>query len=306
MSRGAFACAVVIACAPACTSEEIELPQAPNAFAGFDSFVALGSSAALDASLSTDPDGDALGFSWRIAAAPEGSTARIADASARVTSIVPDLRGTWVVSLTVFDGKLSARDLVAFTATASTATAARPRIALLPTSRNASLSMTPIALSAESDGLVEPYVIRVPAGASPDDLSLMTAGQEIGFIAPRPGEYWIAAVARNDQSVSPPAIATVRVFEDALEHPRAVLEAPATAHKNDRVLFDGRATEGAAAMTWRFVADPSNGADSLSDVATGCPAGMCRLWLPSKIGLYVVALEIEGGVTAVHAVEVEE
>src|SRR6185295_4308667 len=103
----------------------------------------------------------------------------------------------------------------AFTASASTATAARPQIALLPTSMNTVLSGAPIAVHAESDGIVEAYAMRVPAGAAVDDLALMTASQEITFTAPRPGEYWIAAIARNARAVSPPAIATVRVFEDA-------------------------------------------------------------------------------------------
>jgi hypothetical protein len=134
----------------------------------------------------------------------------------------------------------------------------------------------------------------------------MTADREISFVPPRPGEYWIAAMLKDEHATSPPVIATVAVFDDALVHPRADIEAPQTATKNARVLFDGRGSDATTALTWRLISDPSNGVDALLDVATGCPAGMCRLLLPSKLGLYVVALEVEGGVTAVHALEVIE
>jgi hypothetical protein len=96
------------------------------------------------------------------------------------------------------------------------------------------------------------------------------------------------------------------VFEDLAIRSRAVLEAPRTATKNARVLFDGRGSSVGGAMTWTLLVDPSDGADLLADVATGCPAGACRLLLPSQLGLYVVLLEIEGGVSAVHALEVIE
>lgn len=305
-ARRIAACVIAASITFACTREELELPQAPSAFAGFDAFVTIGSPVALDASLSADPDGDALSFSWKIAAAPEGSSASIVDPSARVTSIVPDVRGTWVIALTASDGRLASRDLVAFTATEPPApNAARPSLSIAPRSQNAILSGAPIVLTASSTG-AQAYAMRVPAGADEAELELEVAGREISFVAPRPGEYWIAAALSNASSSSTPAIAVVAVFEDGAMRPRAELLAPETASINERVLFDGRMSTAGAALTWRLLADPSRGGDSLADVATGCPTGQCRLLLPSRLGIYVVGLEADGGATAVHALEVIE
>lgn len=203
-----------------------------------------------------------------------------------------------MVSLTVSDGRLSSRDLVAFNAAETSTITVRPTLSIAPRSQNAILSAEPIVLTVSSTG-AQTYAMRVPAGA---ELALSVTGQEISFVAPRPGEYWIAASLKN----STPAIATVAVFEDAASRPRAELNAPQTAKINERVLFDGRMSSGGAALTWRLLVDPSRGGDSLADVATGCPTGQCRLLLPSRLGIYVVALEAEGGVTAVHALEVIE
>jgi hypothetical protein len=297
--------ALAIACAR-CTTEEVELPRAPSAFAGFDRFAITGERVPLDASLSFDPDGDVLSYVWRLQASPEGSRASIAASSERVTSIVPDRIGTYVIALSVSDGRLSARDLVAFTATASSAAAARPALALSPSSQNLVLG-SPVSISAltSTSGALEVQLVRTPAGDDP------IVDEQLRFLPSRPGEYWISAVLHAEGASSAPAIATALVSEDATPRPRAVLEGPSLVRERARVLFDGRRSEGGAplALTFSLIADPSGGLDPLLDVATGCPAGQCRLLLPSVKGLYVVALEIESngvrGVTAVHAVEVE-
>jgi hypothetical protein len=77
------------------------------------------------------------------------------------------------------------------------------------------------------------------------------------------------------------------------------------------VLFDGRDSFVPTASTgerprliWSLVADPSLGADAFTDVATGCPMDECRRLIPSERGQYLVSLAIEGGVTAISALEV--
>jgi hypothetical protein len=296
--------AIVLA---ACSTEEVELPLPPNVFAGFDSFVAVGSPVALDASLSSDPDGDPLSFAWRLEASPEGSTARVENASARVTSIVPDVLGTYVVSLSASDPtQLVSRDLLAFTATASTATLSAIPVVLSPSSQNVLLSDQPVILDVAGGDRFQALLMRSPLGGG--DLILSTADRQISFVPPRPGEYWIAA--SPPVGAIAPSVATVLVVEDTIARPRAVIEAATRAEKNDRVLFDGRGSEGApTVLRWTLISDPSNGDDALLDLATGCPTGSCRLLLPSRSGTYVVQLEVEtGGVigaSAVHVLEVE-
>jgi hypothetical protein len=291
----------------ACNTEELVLPNAPSAFAGFDGFATIGESVVLDGSLSHDPDGDVLSYSWRLHAAPAGSAARIHDSDARVTRLEPELLGTYVLSLSVSDGYLHGRDLVAITVTSSAAPSVRPELEMSPRTQNVAPSDARIELDATGDGDLEAFFMRVPAGAHAEELALELTDRKISFFGTRPGEYWIAALASNANAVSTPAIATVLVTADPASKPRASLAAPRTAKINDRVLFDGRGSDGD--LTFELLADPSMGVDTLADVATGCPAGRCRLLLPSKTGTYVVQLSVtrDGvrGVSAVHAVEVE-
>lgn len=75
----------------------------PVADAGFDVDVTLGESVLLDATASSDADGDTLLYTWTVSAAPAGGFAEPADANADVTELVPDAVGEWRVVLTVTD-----------------------------------------------------------------------------------------------------------------------------------------------------------------------------------------------------------
>lgn len=148
----------------ACSTEELVLPSAPSAFAGFDRASVFGAPIVLDASLSSDPDGDVLSYSWRLAAQPAGSTARIEDLDARLTQLVPDRLGTYVISLLASDGYLTGRDLVAITVTASAAAPQRPELELSPRAQNVVLSDEPIVIDASA--APNAYFLRTPSGVS--------------------------------------------------------------------------------------------------------------------------------------------
>jgi len=60
----------------------------------------------LDGTLSGDPDGQELGFRWRLADRPPGSRAELADAGTSVARLKPDVPGAYRVELRVADGKL--------------------------------------------------------------------------------------------------------------------------------------------------------------------------------------------------------
>ncbi len=86
---------------------------APVANAGADRTVFVGDSVTLDGSASSDANGDALRFSWQVLSAPTGSQAALSDPAAVRPVLSPDLRGDYVVQLTVNDGGLaSAPDTV--------------------------------------------------------------------------------------------------------------------------------------------------------------------------------------------------
>ncbi|WP_129779573.1 Ig-like domain-containing protein [Peristeroidobacter soli] len=79
----------------------------PIANAGADRTVARASLVTLDGSASSDPDFDALSYTWVIAAAPQGSTAALSAATTVRPTIRLDLPGSYTFRLVVSDGQLT-------------------------------------------------------------------------------------------------------------------------------------------------------------------------------------------------------
>lgn len=96
--------------------------QAPVASAGADVTVSAGLPVTLDASASTDPDGDALSVSWSLAV-PSGSAATLDDDASLTPSFTPDLAGEYVATATVSDGTDTDDASVTVTAEDNTASA---------------------------------------------------------------------------------------------------------------------------------------------------------------------------------------
>lgn len=69
--------------------------------------VLLGDTVTASAATSFDQDGDPLTFSWAVDLKPIGSTATIANPSTAALSFLPDKVGSYVLSVTVSDGKNS-------------------------------------------------------------------------------------------------------------------------------------------------------------------------------------------------------
>lgn len=65
--------------------------------------VPAGTPAVFDATASSDPDGHALNYSWRISAGPPNSTAGLSATTGSVVSLIPDRSGAFVVELTLTD-----------------------------------------------------------------------------------------------------------------------------------------------------------------------------------------------------------
>jgi hypothetical protein len=80
---------------------------APIANAGPDRTVARGATVTLDGTASSDPDFDALGFTWSVFARPSGSVAALLGDSTMNPTITLDKPGTYTFRLVVSDGQLS-------------------------------------------------------------------------------------------------------------------------------------------------------------------------------------------------------
>lgn len=89
--------------------------QAPLASAGDDRQAEIGSTVMLDASASTDADGDDLTYKWTFAEKPEESDAVIMGALDTQAEFLLDKAGTYIVNLVVNDGKLTTTASVTIT-----------------------------------------------------------------------------------------------------------------------------------------------------------------------------------------------
>lgn len=76
----------------------------PVADAGPDQTAIVGESVQLDGSLSFDPDGLDLTFSWNIVSRPAGSAASLSDPNVVNPTLTPDVTGVYAVELVVNDG----------------------------------------------------------------------------------------------------------------------------------------------------------------------------------------------------------
>lgn len=103
--RIAFVLLVVTLAACSSGSGSSNNPPVANAGADQTTGVQVGDAVLLDGSASSDPDGDALTYSWSLTAAPTDSTATFNDPSSDKPSFVADRAGTYVAQLIVNDGK---------------------------------------------------------------------------------------------------------------------------------------------------------------------------------------------------------
>ncbi len=90
---------------------------APVADVGDDQNVQTSSLVYLDASRSSDEDGDELTYAWRFVSKPEGSLATLSDVTAIDPTFVTDVEGDYVIALIVDDGESeSSADVIVVTA----------------------------------------------------------------------------------------------------------------------------------------------------------------------------------------------
>ncbi|MEM1159399.1 MAG: PKD domain-containing protein [Pseudomonadota bacterium] len=175
----------------------VEVTNAPPiADAGPDQTAFVGDVATLDGSASSDPDGDALQFTWTVIDRPAGSTAQVAGGDTATPTFSPDRRGDYVLQLVVSDGAgSSAPDFVTVTAPNRAPTAV-----LAPAPDGYVDEVLRLDAAASSDPDDDPLVyawevVSAPAGSTLD-LSAET-GPVLNLVPDQPGDYTVRVTAND-------------------------------------------------------------------------------------------------------------
>ncbi|PMG31547.1 hypothetical protein BCU94_07360 [Shewanella sp. 10N.286.52.C2] len=203
------------ACGGGGESSDVEVPldnttptqpknNAPVAIAGDDFSVAIATNITLDASASSDPDGDTLTYQWALVSSPENT---IIDLTTNVSqSFALNVAGTYEFSLIVNDGTDSSNsDLL-------TVTVYKPNtlpVAVITgdeTGYQGQELQFSASSSSDDDGDSLTYTwsfISMPEGSTVES-SVLTATTDTAFVADVTGEYHIQLVVNDGLEASLP------------------------------------------------------------------------------------------------------
>ncbi|MGH9387269.1 MAG: PKD domain-containing protein [Vicinamibacterales bacterium] len=264
----------------------------PTANAGPDQTLAVGSLAHLDASASSDPDGDSLTFQWSFDSKPAASAATLSDPSAINPTFAIDAPGNYVLRLTVSDGVLpSAPDVVTISTINSPPVANAGADA---TARVGELVTLDGSGSHDVDGdpltFVWSFVTR-PNGSTAALSN--TSAINPSFTVDVFGAYVVALVV-NDGTVSSPADTVVI----------STINSPPVAHAGlDQSIFvnvtaqlDGSASSdadgNALTYSWSLTSQPAGSVASLANATSVNPT-----LVPDVAGTYIAQLIVNDGTT---------
>ena len=193
----------------------------PVAKPGANQSVVVGSKVSIDASASSDPNGDSISYSWSLLFKPVGSSATLSWVGVNA-SFTADLVGTYLVGLTVNDGKLDS-PVVVLTVTAeklnsAPATNAAP-VANAGGIQTVSRSGGTIAVAlnatgstdANGDSLTYKWAVAYQPPSSNITLSSTTAASPT-FAATVAGVYVFTLVVNDGKIDSAAATVSVTVY----------------------------------------------------------------------------------------------
>ena len=274
---------------------------APVANAGITQNVLLGAKVYLDGTGSTDAENDPIIFKWTMAARPSGSLAALNSSSTPSPNFTADVAGTYLVSLTVNDGR-SDSGSVTVIIIASTGNVAPIANAGLPQNLVLGTLGTKVTLDGtassdpNNDFITYKWTMTSkPTNGAVNSTATLTDSttSKPYFTADLAGTYVVALVV-NDGKLDSPVSTNVITVAVANSKPVANAGANQSVNLGADVILDGTASSDANFDTlsyeWIFVAKPSGSSATLSSSTSPKPS-----FNADKEGTYLVSLVVSDG-----------
>ncbi|WP_144392703.1 PKD domain-containing protein [Pleionea sediminis] len=264
----------------------------PVANAGVDQSGQVGEEIRLDGSLSNDPDGDTLTYSWRIVSKPDNSDIQLSNTTIVNPNLVLDSAGQFVFELVVNDGSLNSEP----DQTVVVVEQNLPPVANAGPDQEASEgSIVTLDGSASSDPDGDGLSFRWTIVSKPDSSSaqLMGANSMNPTIETDAGGNYVVQLIVNDGMLDSAADSMVIKTEENIR-PVANAGENQTAFTGDLVNLDGTASfdpnDDAISYHWTVVSHPGNGAVTLLNERSAEPQ-----FTPNAVGTYVLQLIVNDG-----------
>ncbi|MBI4872364.1 MAG: hypothetical protein HY814_12450 [Candidatus Riflebacteria bacterium] len=268
--------------------------QPPIAAAGSDRDVGTGTTVLLDARGSTDPEGQPLTYSWRLAGLPAGSRSVLFGSDAFLASVTPDVPGDYFVQLTVADSELSGTDALRIRASGSVPVV--DPVAAIRVAREARPGdrVTLDGTSSASPSGVPLQYLWVQREGNPLNLSGVTSSRA-SFRAFDPGAVTVQLTVTDGVRRSVPATATVVILDAPPLAPAVDAGGGRLAVALQPVTLQGRVLAprgpGSVSLRWTYESGPLAELE-MKDRATTRPT-----FTPRSAGLYQFRFTASDGQT---------
>ena len=278
---------------------------APIADAGADQSVQSGATVSLDASGSSDADGDPLSYFWVFDQLPTGSTLTdldIAQTGTATASFVPDVNGVYTLMVGVSDSKDYDTDTVDITVSPTTSNNAPVADAganqALSLGDSASLDASGSS-DADGDPLTYAWIFgSLPSGSVLVDTDISQSGGAAGAFTPDVAGVYTLLVAVTDGTDSDSDTVDISVTGSSNTAPVADVGPNQTVTLTDTVILDGTASSDAdgdpLSYLWTFSTIPSGSGLLASDISNA--ATDTASFVPDVQGIYSLRLRVGDGI----------
>jgi len=277
---------------------------APTADAGVDQTLNLGDTANLDASASSDADGDPLTYAWVFDTKPSGSTlidADISQSGIATASFTPDVAGVFTLRVAVSDGSDSDSDTLNITVN-TTSTNTKP-IADAGSNQTLTLGDTVnLDGSASSDADGDPLTYLWTLSSLPSSSQLNNADianssdVTASFVPDVQGVYSVRLRVGDGTEYATDALSLVVVGTNS--PPTADAGANQSVNLGDTVNLDGTATTDPdgdpLTYQWLFASIPST--STLTDADISSSTSTTPSFTPDAAGPYTIRLRVTDGI----------